>query len=124
MDQVAEMLLAREPRLNRRDQGLKDYMGAEVRGDESRNMAQDLNPGNINELLREIDRHRPGSAQRQILEQELARIKDQASNLLGPVQAEPLPGPRMGAQNAPFNPATQGGWMSPQIPVVRPKYPY
>lgn len=72
-------------------------------------LAQDLNPANIQALGRAIDRAKDPK-QRQILMQELERIKGLAANLMGPVNPPPmLPGniPEGGPMRAPYNPQEQ-----------------
>ncbi len=90
-------------------------------------MAQDLTPANINALLRERDKYKPGSQQWSVLNQEFERIKDLASNLLGPIQPEPIPGMMQPnpIQRMPYSRQEQGApFYTPMRPLPRLKYGY
>lgn len=130
---VADILLAREPaysqngqRLNSRDAAMQRHLQHVPQNDDSNAMAQDLNPANINNLLRERDRFKQGSTQWNILNAEFERIKDMASNLLGPVKPEPIPGMQPSPiQNLPYNRQENGApFWTPSTPQRRLKYPY
>jgi hypothetical protein len=97
-----------ERRLSTRDQQLKNRLGEIDSGHfDQEAMAQDLTPANIQQLGRAIDAAKD-PRQKAYLMEELARLKDLAQNLMGPVNPPPmLPGsiPQGGPQRMPYNPA-------------------
>lgn len=80
---VAQALANR--RLSTRDKRLRDRL---MEIPPSLGDPGELTPANIAELGREIDRYRPGDPRRLVLEQELARLRDMAGNLM-PMSARP-----------------------------------
>lgn len=102
MQAIADQLSSRDRRLQGQ---LQEGGDRNIQAD----MAQDLTPQNIAELGRALDRA-TDPRQKQILMEELERLKDMASNLLGPVdQPEPPPGmiPQSSMRRLPYDPRTQ-----------------
>lgn len=107
---IEEILLAREPQLSTRDKKLREALRYEPQGRATADMATDLTPSNIGELMDEIRRTRDPQ-KLAILQQELQRLRDAAGNLLGPVQPPVMPGSQDQIQRPVFNPVER--------PVVR-----
>lgn len=121
-NQVANALTER--RLSTRDKRLQQQFG---RMDDphfaQEAMAQDLTPANLQELGRAIDQA-TDPRQKAVLMEELARLKELAGNLMGPVNKPPmLPGtiPQSGTQRAPYSGGPQrpdlfgGAYSPPQL---------
>lgn len=91
---------------DRRLHGQLDSIGGATGEQEA--LAQDLTPANIQALGQAIDAAKD-PRQKMMLMEELARLKDLAQNLMGPVNPPPmLPGSiPQGVQRAPYDPAEQ-----------------
>jgi hypothetical protein len=96
-------------KLGTRDRLFKEQLQNHVDrpGRETADLATDLTPGNIQVLGQAIDQAKDPQT-KALLMQELARLQDTANNLMGPVQAPPMPDMiPQDMQRMPYDPAAQ-----------------
>lgn len=112
-------------KLNRRDKAVQDQINSSIENPyaDQATLANELSPGNIQELARAIDKQHDPKL-KAILMQEMQTIRDHAKNLLGPVAPPPmLPGmiPQNEFQQPTYDPQSQKLERAPMtVPVFPP----
>lgn len=112
VDQVSAILAERQ--LSTRDKRLRDTLRDAGDRNERADMATDLTPQNLQELARAIDSAK-SPQQKAILMAEMDRLRDQMSNLAGPLPQTDQP--ETMTQRMPYNPAEGVGRPAMTVPL-------